>query len=162
MKTAFVTGVLFASLIPALATLQPTSVASPADQCPNLLLHEPLVLYELSGATLIGPVDRTLTVYADGALKLSAASATGPGECTLGQTTPELAQALQQELVRAGAFDLCDDARNVSDVPLNTLTLLRGAQDARAHTFSYWIGDGHYQAVDDAIAKFITVQFPEH
>lgn len=162
MKTAFVSGVIFASLLPATAPVQSAAGASPAEQCPNLLLHEPIVLYEISGATLLGPVDRTLTVYADGALKLSAASATGAGECLLGQTTPEVAQKLQQELVQAGAFDLCDDPRNVTDVPLNTLTLLRGAQDARAHTFSYWIGDGHYLAVDLTIEKFINAQFPEH
>ncbi len=162
MKTAFVSGVLFASLLPALATVQPASAPAVAEQCPNLLLHEPIVLYEISGATLLGPVDRTLTVYADGALKLSAASATGAGECLLGQTTPEIAKTLQQELIQAGAFDLCDDPRNVTDVPLNTLTLLRGAQDARAHTFSYWVGDGHYLGVDITIEKFINAQFSEH
>lgn len=48
-----------------------------------------------------------------------------------------------------------------SVVPLRTLTFLRGAQDARAHTFSYWIGDGDYAALDALLEQFIAEQFPQ-
>jgi len=160
MKTAFVSGVLFASLIPLVAHVQSRAEVATTPPCDNLLVHEPIVLYDLSGSTLAGPVDRTLTIYGDGSMKLAATSVDGPGRYVTSQTTPEVASALQQALVQARASTLCDDPRLVTDVPLHTLTLLDGAQDGRTHTFSYWIGDGNYARVDALLEKFINEQFP--
>lgn len=161
MKTAFVSCVLFASLIPAFTRLQAGSDFPAPTPCDNLIAHEPVLLFELAGTTLIAQYDRTLTVYADGALKLADASTTGPGQAIRAQTTPEVVNALKSALTQAGAAALCDDARGVTDVPLRTVTLLRGAQDARAHTFSYWLADGEYAQVDALIEGFIAEHFAQ-
>ena len=58
-----------------------------------------------------------------------------------------------------GRFDH-DDARLVTDVPLHTLTMLQGTQDSKAHTFSYWLGDGEFAAVDALLEDFIVEHFP--
>ena len=155
MKIAVISCVLFTSLIPALPP-QRADVAKPALQpCPNVIVHEPILLYEIAGSTLAAQVDRTLTVYADGSLKLSDASATGPGQSYRVHTTPEVVGALQVALVQAGGLALCDDTQLVTDVPLHTLTMLRGAQNARAHTFSYWTPDANYGGVDGLLEGFI-------
>jgi hypothetical protein len=160
MKTAFALGVLLASMVPGLARdAQVADVAIPAP-CENTIQREPVLVYELVGSTLIAQIDRTLYVYADGSLKLAEAQADSLGFCLRSQTTPRDVQLLQQALVQAGGMRLCDDPRRVMDVPLNTLTLLRGDQDARAHTFSYWIGDGEYAQVDALIQQFIGERFP--
>jgi hypothetical protein len=162
MKTGFVSGVLFASL---------ASLVAPQDsaggdtlgttRCANVLPHEPVLLYEIHGATLAAQVDKSLTVYADGAIRLSTGSDASPGKCTVLQVAPSVVDELRQTLVLTGGLTLCDDQRVVTDVPLHTLTLLGKTPVTRANTFSYWIGDEDYEAVDLALEQFIADQFPE-
>jgi hypothetical protein len=161
MKTAFASSALVALLVPVMTHMQPLAARAAQPQCENWVVHEPILVFEVSGYTLAAQVERALILYADGSMKLSQASSTGTGSCALGQTTPENARALQQMLAGAGGFLLCDDARQVTDVPLRTLTLMRGTQDARAHTFSYWLGDEDYAMVDALLENFISQQFPD-
>lgn len=160
MKTAFVSAALFALLLPSTQRAVGDFALTTAPTCENILVHEPIVMFELSGSSFAGPVERLLTIYGDGSMKLAAADAAGPGKCSVGQLTPENALAFQQALAQAGAGSLCDDGLFVTDVPLRTLTFLRGGQDTRAHTFSYWLGDGDYAAVDALLEDFIAEQFP--
>lgn len=161
MKTAFALGVLAVCLVPSIAVVQAdVQRRAPPPACDNVIVHEPLFVYEVLGSSLIGPFDSTLTVYADGSLKLADAYATGRGPYARAQITPRAAAAMQQSLFKAGGFVLCDDTQDVTDVPLHTLTLLGGGQDATAHSFSYWVGDGDYAAVDTLIADFVAEQFP--
>ncbi len=161
MKTALALGVLAICLVPAITLVQ-ADVQRPAPPpvCPNVIVHEPLFIYEVLGSSLIGPFDSTLTVYADGTLKLADAYAVGSGQCVRAQTTPRIAHGLQQALFDVGGFALCDDTQIVTDVPLHTLTLLNGVENPTAHTFSYWVGDGDYATVDALLANFIAEQFP--
>ena len=43
----------------------------------------------------------------------------------------------------------------VSDVPLTTVTVFVGDTDAKADTFSYWLGTGAYTTIDQKIASFM-------
>ncbi len=161
MKTAFALGVLAVCLVPSIALVQADVQRQlPPPVCDNVIVHEPLFVYEVLGSSLIGLFDSTLTVYADGSLKLADAYATGRDQYARAQITPRAALAMQQSLFKAGGFVLCDDPQVVTDVPLHTLTLLNGAQDATAHSYSYWVGDGDYAAVDTLLANFIAEQFP--
>ncbi|MBK8179679.1 MAG: hypothetical protein IPK67_12490 [Planctomycetes bacterium] len=160
MKITLALGVLALSLVPALAERPQPSLSTSLGVCENTILREPVLVYEYAGSTLVAQIDRTLYVYGDGSLKLAEAEADSLGRCLRAQTTPREVALLRQALFDAGAMGLCDDARRVMDVPLNTLTLFNGAQDARAHTFSYWIGDGNYEAVDGLIQQFIVDKFP--
>ncbi len=161
MKTAFALGVLAVCLVPSIALVQ-ADVQRPAPPpvCVNTIVHEPLFIYEVLGSSLIGPFDSTLTVYADGTLKLADAYAIDRGQCVRTQTTPRIVNGLQQALFDAGGFALCDDTQIVTDVPLHTLTLLNAAENPTVHTFSYWVGDGDYAAVDALLANFVAEQFP--
>ena len=161
MKTAFASGVLLLAFIPALAHVEPAARPAAVLACDNVIVHEPLLVFEVKGSTLAAQVDRTLIVFADGSLKLAEAEFAGQGRCARAQTTPESVLALKQALTQAGAAILCDDPQQVTDVPLRTLTFLRGAQDARAHTFSYWLGAGDYAVVDALLEQFIAEQFPQ-
>lgn len=160
MKIALALGVLAVSLVPALADRPQPSLTPAIGFCENTIPHEPVLVYELTGSTLVAQIDRTLYVYADGSLKLAEAEADSLGRSLRAMADPKEVMALQLTLVQYGALNLCDDTRRVTDVPLNTLTMFRGGPDATAHTFSYWIGDGDYAGVDGVIQQFIVDKFP--
>ena len=161
MNTAFLSGVVFASLIPALAMVDgKPSLATNGNECENVHAHEPLVIYEVAGATLSGQMDRTLIVYGDGTLKLSNAA---PGELGTAETVkvgPDIAEKRRETLVMAGAFKMCDDSLLAIDMPLHTVTLLGGSHEMRGRTFSYWNVEHGYAEVDALLEAFIADQFP--
>jgi hypothetical protein len=136
--------------------------------CPNSIRHEPLLLFEQSGGTLLGPMYRNLTVYSDGRATLTQDEAAAFDSEEVTETmvasvslTPDNVAALWAVLVDAGAFTLCDADAEVFDVPLNTVTIFDGRADADAHTYSYWIGTGDHAIVDTVISHFIAMQFPD-
>ena len=146
-----------------LASPAPLTTQVPLTQrCPNLTVHEPVVLYEVTGSTLAGPYDRSLVVYNDGLARLSSAGDQGElGSAKLAFVSPEGAQALQRDLDQAGAFKLCDDSTTVSDVPLSTLTVFRAGSDVQAHTFSWWsTNEFPYEMTDKVLSDFIATYFP--
>ena len=158
MRTAFVSALLVASTIPLLAGLQDPPALSTAD-CVNVHVHEPLLIYEQSGATLSGQIDRTLVVYGDGSMKLASSTPNEQGTCKSVQVAPEVVSKLYNGLVDAGALTLCDDSQLAIDMPLHTVTLLRGAHDMRGRTFSYWDVQAGYGQVDNQIEDFIAQHF---
>ncbi|HUR27457.1 MAG TPA: hypothetical protein VM509_04670 [Planctomycetota bacterium] len=160
MKTSLVSSVIFASFA-SLVTPQDAADVAKQAPCANVLAHEPLLLYEIVGSTLAAQIDRTLSVYADGSVRLASASDAGPGKCRIVHVDPSLVSELHQALVATGGWTLCDDTRIVTDVPLRTLTLLGKTPTTRAHTFSYWLGDEGYEAVDLVLEQFIADQFPD-
>jgi hypothetical protein len=136
--------------------------------CNNSIRHEPLLLFEQSGGTLLGPVYRNLTVYSDGRATLTQdvsavfdAEATTDTKVASVSLSPNNVAALWTILVDAGAFTLCDADAQVFDAPLNTVTIFDGRTDADAHTYSYWIGTGDHAIVDTVISHFIAMQFPD-
>jgi len=160
MKTAIALGVLLAAMAPVDNRPKPAFTVATPPPCANTIVREPVLVYELAGSTLIAQIDRTLYVYGDGTLKLAQADADSLGFCKRTTVNPRIVLTLQQKLMQAGAMTLCDDVRRVTDVPLHTMTMMEGAQDAKAHTFSYWLGDGEYAAVDALLEEFVAEQFP--
>ncbi|HUR27458.1 MAG TPA: hypothetical protein VM509_04675 [Planctomycetota bacterium] len=162
MKTFLLTGILLASSIPLGLALRPAQQPTLSASCANVLPHEPVAVFEVRGATLSSRIDRTLTVYSDGSTTLSEINSQIPnGKCDATSVTTARVRQLVSELRQGGAAVLCDDTRDVTDVPLRTLTFLGGTQDARAHSFSYWIGDGEYSTVDVVLEKFIIENFSD-
>ena len=136
----------------------PQSTAAP---CTNPLVHEPVLVFDVAGGTLLGPIYRHLAVYDDGhAIASRTTDSSDPGAAaTAFLTATEVAQ-LRTDLRNAGAGTLCDDPSFVSDVPLNTVSFFRGMTDATTHTFSYWLPDPPYQSVDGVIAALYAAHFP--
>ena len=150
--------------------------------CPNTMHIEPIVIYNVSGATLLGPEQFQMTIYSNGLasftrfaggglqqgdLQQTGPEGAGPGEppSTIGiATTVNLsineANQLASDLRRAGAQTLCDQEVYVTDVPLQTLTILEARSDAIAHTFSYWTGAGQYSDVAVVMDNFVEAYFP--
>jgi hypothetical protein len=125
-------------------------------------VHEPLVVYDVNGATLVGSVFRNLEVYNDGYAQIHQVG-TGPFFTTKAEVAfigAAAAASFRASLAAAGAETLCDDTGFVTDVPMQTLTVLRDATDTRAHTFSWWIGTGQFTLVDQKIQSFISSTFP--
>lgn len=132
-----------------------------APTCPNTLRHEPILVYEVTGFTLAGPMDVQLTVYNDGLARVcQAQSMTGAIDARVNHVTPAAARQLVGDLAQFGAGTLCDSFGLVSDVPLSTLTILRDATDARAHTFSWDGGQGPYAQIEQRVWTFIHATFP--
>ena len=144
------------------AAVQPqASPAQLAATCPNAWPHEPVLVYDVAGSTLAGPFYRHLAVYSSGHAILSESIGFGdPGRVGLAQLTQAEVAQLRSTLAAAGAATACDDPSQVSDVPLNTITLLRGGTDSLAHTSSYLIsGPAHAQS-QQIIDTLITTHFP--
>jgi len=127
----------------------------------NPIAHEPLLVYEVTGGTLVGPYDLQLTVYADGLARLASATQAKLGRTALRDVGPESAHQLATELARAGAFFGSDQALNVTDMPLSTLTILQGAPDSRAHTYSWWVPEGANRTAPALLQSFIADNFAD-
>jgi hypothetical protein len=150
-------------LLAALAATPLLAPAAPAPQssCPNTWFHEPLVVYDITGATFAGPLDLHLVVHGNGIAKLSSSThGAGPGKARTEYLAPADARNLAIQLAALGGMTLCDEPNLVVDVPLKTLTLLRGTTDAPAHTFSWYDTVGPYQAIEQAMNDFIAKHFP--
>jgi hypothetical protein len=137
--------------------IRPVVVGS---ECPNAIAHEPLLVYEVTGGTLVGPVDLHLTVFVDGAVSLSDATYGRTGKAAIGFVGPENVSTLALDLLDLGAFQLCDATGTVTDVPLHTLAMMSPGTDSKGHTFSWWLPTGSPGAVQLRLEQFIADAFP--
>ncbi|MDZ4774673.1 MAG: hypothetical protein SGI72_16235 [Planctomycetota bacterium] len=132
-----------------------------APTCPNILPHEPLVLFDVSGFTLAGPMDIQLTVYNDGTARVCQAQSVGGAvDARVAFVPPAAASQFARDLSILGAGVLCDSDNMFSDTPTSTLTILRDATDSRAHTFSWIGGTAAHSAVEQRVFDFIHAHFP--
>ncbi|HVS18627.1 MAG TPA: hypothetical protein VMT18_08520 [Planctomycetota bacterium] len=134
----------------------PTSTPS-AGVC-NLWTHEPLVVFDVTGATLSGPLDESLQVFSDGTVKRFSVS---QGISTIAFANPQDAVQLLRDLFAAGGFTACDQPAAGSDVPLRSLTLFRGVETPLAHTVNWWTEDlGPYGTFQDILDDFVASHVP--
>ena len=143
--------------------------AQAAQACPNFIPVEPIVNYDVTGSTLLGPFHYRYTVYSTGFVTLSRQSATplfegeiaplGFGATTLSVPKEDVDQ-LKKDLRAAGAFQLCDQNLFVADIPMTTVTVFAGGTNSLAHTFSYWTGSGSYESVQEVLGEFQAAHFP--
>jgi len=132
--------------------------------CKNNLKVEPVLNVDVTGGTLAGPFHRRLTVYNNGLATVSKDidSVFGGPDIDADYTYVSAAAVsqLQSDLLTSGAFGLCDQSIIVFDVPLTTVTVFSGTTDAKAHTFSYWLGSGSYSGVQGVVSSFFSTHFP--
>jgi len=129
--------------------------------CVNVIQHEPLLVYEVTGSTLIGPVDLHLVVYSDGAVRIADIADTDAPLADRGLVDPEAVSDLMLDLERYGGMLECDATIQATDVPLHTLTMLKAGTDPRGHTYSWWVPEGASGAIEARIELFIAEVFPE-
>ncbi len=128
--------------------------------CPNPLPHEPLVVYEVSGGTFAGTVDGFLTVTTDGVARYSSSLGSGPGFALTAYVGDAAAAGLHAGLISAGALRQCDQDVVWNDVPLSTLTVLRGTTPQSGVTFSWWVAEGDVVRIEALLSAFIVAHFP--
>jgi len=135
--------------------------AAPTPTCANTIRHEPVLLFDVNGGTLAGPVDMQLTVYNDGVARICRTqSIFGTVDARIAYVTPAAAKQLVGDVAAFGAGTLCDLDLITSDVPNSTLTILRDATDTRAHTFSWTGAQGAYSQIEQRLYTFINATFP--
>jgi hypothetical protein len=161
MSNAALAAVLLTLAIVPLAPAQTVATPRPpVPPCPNAIVREPLVSFESTGGTLLGPVDIALAVFNDGSARLSSAfGGTGPGSSQLVYLDPAETEALRDGLVALGALARCDVPDLVSDTPLQTLTVHRAATTKRSNTFSWFQDDDDLLAMRALIDDFIAAHF---
>lgn len=124
----------------------------------NQIPHEPLLVYDVTGSTLLGPLHTSLSVYNDGTVSYVSLPPFVLGAVPEVRTVfvgQPAVQALSKDLSMAGAGTLQDNFGAAQDIPLTTVTFMRPATDTRAHTFSFlFAGPGH-QAVSLIVNEFI-------
>ena len=147
------------------AHAMPTSAPTPAAaDCENVFAVEPLVIFDVSGYSLGGAIHQHLAVYNNGLASISSAS--GIPSAVAGGSTFKFLPAseafqLARDLYQAGAWNICDELVPVSDIPLTTITVLRGATNAPSHTYSYFVpGSPEAQAAAVILEAFVDEHFP--
>lgn len=130
--------------------------------CPNAILHEPLLVYEVHGGTLAGPVDLNLIVFSDGQARWVDLTDADVPRGGVVNSDPDAALDLVRDLERIGGGLNCDAQGYVTDVPLHTLTLLKPGTDTRAHTFSWWLPESSNGAIQLRIEQFMAEFAPEY
>lgn len=154
---------LVASLFLVTPQSQPARAAepAPAPACADTIPMHPVLVHDVAGSTLIGPIYRHLVVYSNGHAHLSATTyEPDPGRAQTGiLTLAEVAQ-LRADLASAGAFTSCDNDLPVSDVPVTTVSVFRGATNALAHTYSFLAPDAQQAAVEAVVQQLVATKFP--
>jgi hypothetical protein len=145
---------------------------------PPPLEREPVLIYDVTGGTLVGPIHLQLNVFSDGYASLSSGAnpirEVGPSVETAWLGRDE-AHALQNDLIRAGALRIEVPGSFCADAPITSVTVFRpkrhraGARRhpwrplARSHTYAYDCATGpHTDAVFDVneiIRDFIDRHF---
>ena len=131
--------------------------------CVNTKVREPVLFYDSTGSTLLGPSHYQLSVYNDGLVTVSRIDPLAPGAGRVGirMVSPEAVDNLAQSLAAAGASALCDDPLTVADMPLTTITVCSlPGMDGASHTFSYWQGvSGPALLVESILQGFVQAEF---
>lgn len=119
--------------------------------------QEPVLMYNVTGGSLGGPIHRSMVVYNNGVVSVATDTAFLGNETIEAYSTfvdPSIVRALSSDLAAAGAGSLLDNPAIVLDVPLTTVTYFRGTTNAKAHTFSYLGGGQGYSNVTSIISTF--------
>ena len=152
--------IVAAFAVPTLTLLQAVQSAPSAAPAPcnRIFGRSPLATWTANGSSFVGSHDLHLSVYSDGYATISKNHEFLGKDAAWTFAPIADVQLLHQELAQAGAATLCDFPGVGSDLPLHTLTFFPGG--ARTNTFSFYVADGAYSDVQNAVQKFIQNHFP--
>lgn len=173
--SSFCVGAVLALSIPALYSAQapspsftPAPAPVPVPGCDNTWDRDPLVVYDISGYTLTGALHRHLSIYSDGTATISSVSgiqgstwfpASNKADFTF--VGADIALKTWSAVRAAGALNECDSSLNVSDVPLQTVTVFRGSQNQSSRTYNYLLADTTAKVkIEQILNDFIQQYFP--
>lgn len=127
-----------------------------APVCVDRIAVSPAILFTQAGGTLLGPSMYSLAIYSNGLIVEGGIDpVTGTTSADQHFVNPQLVHDLQRSLRQMGAHNLCDAQFDALDVPLTTVTIFNGGQDATTHTYSYTIAEPTQRDVQDMIMGFM-------
>jgi hypothetical protein len=162
MRTALALAALVLAPTAAAQTITPGPGIFPSESVD----HEPLVIHDVSGGTLAGPIHSHAVVWSDGSITFSERSTnfifpvTETTRVVAGHAPKSEATRLIRQLRRLGAFDESDSAMTVSDVPLQTLTVALPGTDSRSNSFSFYLAAGRKGPMLQLINAFLDAYLP--
>ena len=121
-----------------------------------------MLVYDVTGSTLVGPVHCALQVYYNCLASLAASDFRDPdGSVRVADVDPKAVRALYLDLLRAGASNLRDNPQPVADLPLTTVTFFQTpGSRSPSNAFSYTDPSSGPQA--KAIVRgFLGEHFPD-
>ena len=118
------------------------------------IVVEPVLNFDVTGSTLLGPIHLRLTVYNNGLITASQCGLNGSNSAGTTVTSPAQVAQLRKDLIEAGGMTLPDQSLIVADLPLTTVTVFRGSTNSRSHTFSYWASFAEYAPIAQIINDF--------
>lgn len=122
-------------------------------------VREPVLVYDVTGSTLLGPVHVSLKVYNDGLVSYVSRAQPILGGTDLVHTTlvpVSVVEQLTLDLDAAGADVLPDSILPVFDIPVSTVSFAaEPGTKASIHTFSWLGGTTAHQAVGAIVNAFI-------
>lgn len=178
MKTAFHFRSLVAGLVvgAGLAGLAVSSIGAPAPDDSIVvpvqfaLDQEPLIVYDISGFGLAGPIHRHFTLYTSGLATISSASnfgaptegtlVFGPGDAGFKYVSPAKARQVWKRTIVAGGLDATDGGFFGADVPTSTITIFE-RPGRTSNTFNFLFAQGQAAEVATIINAFIAEEFPD-
>jgi hypothetical protein len=108
----------------------------------------------------MGPVDLLVVVHGKGRVRLTDFSEAGLPQGGFANVDPGAVSDLMLDLEHYGAWIECDESGMVTDVPLNTITLLKPGTNARSHTHTWWLPGGANGVIEARIELFLDEAFP--
>lgn len=135
-----------------------TRIDPVAAPCENLIFSEPVVVYQVTGSTLLGAYDLELILNSNGIVRLSSGVLERSQLAFIG---PGAANAVSRRMEALGGMLECDQDGTYSDAPIHTLTVLRGFTDARAHSASWYAPSAPQALMQMELDQLITDLFPE-
>ncbi|MEM7310606.1 MAG: hypothetical protein AAF682_28275 [Planctomycetota bacterium] len=116
---------------------------------------EPVLVYDVTGGTFTGPVHTNMVVFNNGTVSFARdEDFFGEDHVSVQDVGATAVAELGQALVDAGALTL-NDAPGGADIPLTTVTILKGETTSPSRTFSWTFGTPAHQAVQQIITDFI-------
>jgi hypothetical protein len=130
---------------------------STSAECVDRLALSPVLMYSSAGSTLLGPQFDHITVYSNGLVLMAAAeSHSKTMSARMAQVSAQSVVDLGRVLTGLGAGTLCDQAYDVSDVPLKTVSFGSSmGTDIRVHSFSYWLPTDQHGQIESAIEQWM-------
>ena len=136
---------------------------SPAPAAPQAsaqavgVLWEPVLVFDVTGNSFVGPIHVNMVVYNNGFVSYASDESFFGGDIvSTQQLNPTVIKKLVRKLELAGADVLGDSITPTADLPLTTITFLKGSTNSPSHSFSYTAPIGAYSTVATVINDFIS------
>ena len=127
----------------------------PGDPENNLWLCEPVFIFDCSGVTKFGRTHKNLLVYNNGLVSLAESDGNGVSSSQSRIVPQDEVERFLNAMESHGAWKLTDQPTFRPGNAMRSVTIFEGTTEARAHSFNYCECRLEYQALEEAVNRFI-------